>query len=511
MSDQILQNAFLFEVSWEVCNKVGGIYTVLRTKLKQAIENFGSNYILIGPLLDQNRHFVDDNTPLCEEIRKKLAEKNINCRVGYWDTEGKPIVILISFHSRYNIDVLLYNLWADFGIDSLASNYEYYEPILFATAASEVIEILSGSVVAKNMEVIAHFHEWLCGAGVLYLKKHRDDISTVFTTHATVLGRALAGENKLVQNLPVKTFDPAAEVKKFGVSVSAKHWLESAAAKNAICFTTVSEITAMESLIILGRYPDKVVMNGLDIERKQHLVVDEIRSQTRVKLREITSKITNQILPENTLMWVTSGSYEFHNKGYDVSAESLAQLEKRMAKDAPPIVVFFLIAVNQHNKQDSLLDPNIALSPEQRATVGLATHRLYNPNADSIVRACNELNLRQPGRKINVIYCDAYLNGNDGVFDMIYEQALAACDLSIFPSFYEPWGYTPLESIAYGVPTVTTDLAGFGDWVNSLEEDYKNAVRVLARKNKNENDFTLSLVEYLESVVKATSARRGLH
>lgn len=503
-SRQLLKNIFLFEVSWEVCNKVGGIYTVLRSKLKEVSKNLGNNYIMVGPLLDQNRHFLEEGGPFCDVIKSQLANKNFDCRVGRWDTEGQPLVVLVDFKNRYNIDVLLYNLWTDFGIDSLASNYEYYEPILFATAAAEVIEILSDNILPREMQVVAHFHEWLCGAGILYLKKHRDNISTVFTTHATVLGRALSGDNKLVYNLP-QTFDPSAEAKKYGVSVAAKHWLETASAKNAICFTTVSEITGIESLMILGRYPDKIVMNGLDIERKQHLVIEDAREKCRAILRITASKVVGKILAENSLLWVTSGRSEFHNKGFDVLLKSLSQLEKRLPKESPPIIVFFLIASNWRSKQDSLLEPNITLTPNERNALGISTHKLNNPSADGIIRACNELNLRQPENKIHVIYSDAYLNGSDGVFDILYEEALAACDLSIFPSFYEPWGYTPLESIAYAVPTITTDLSGFGNWVSGLSEDYKDAVLVLPRANKSEADFTTSLTDALENVVKQHS------
>lgn len=501
MPNNALKQSFLFEVSWEVCNKVGGIYTVLRSKLKQVEENFQNRYILIGPWLQSNRHFVEDDSPYAQTIKKKLAEININSRVGYWDAEAKPTVILIDFKNRYNIDVLLYNLWSDYGVDSLASNYEYIEPILFSTAAAEVIELLSKNLFPKDLYFIAHFHEWLCGAGLLYLKKHNEDIITIFTTHATVLGRSLASENKLVDNLP-KDFNVNLEAKRFGGSVSSKHMLEVTAAKNAVCFTTVSEVTGIEALTILGRYPDKTLLNGLDVLRKQGMVLDEVRDSTRIKLREIAGKVFGKSLPDNAYLFVTSGRYEFHNKGFDVLLKSLAQLEKKLSKDAPPIVVFFLIAANSHSKQDSLLEGNIDLTYDQKTALGIATHKIVNPNADLIIRTANELNLRQPDAKIHIIYSDAYLNGSDGVFDIIYEQILAACDLSIFPSFYEPWGYTPLESIAYGVPTITTDLSGFGYWLNNLDQEHKEAVCVLLRRGRSEADFIASLTDYLELFIR---------
>jgi glycogen phosphorylase/synthase len=494
---------FLFEVSWEVCNKVGGIYTVLRSKIKEAIKDFGSNnYILIGPLLENNnRHFVEDNAPRYTTIRDILQNKGINCKVGYWDTEGSPIVILVDFKNRYKIDVLLYNLWTDFKVDSLASNYDYQEPILFATAAAEAIEALAKNHVDSNNPIIAHFHEWLGGAGLLYLKRHCGEISTVFTTHATVLGRSLASDGISIYNLP-KGFDPTTEARNH--NVFAKHSLEKAAAREAHCFTTVSAITADEAYLMLSKYPDKIVFNGLDIEQKQHYVVENALKETRQKLREIASKVIGKVLPENTLLWLTSGRYEFHNKGFDVLLNSLAQLEKRLppAPESPPIVLFFLIAANWHTKQDSLLDNSgLANDPEQKSALGFATHKLYKPDQDQILKLCNELNLRA-SEKIHIVFSDAYLNGNDGVFDMVYEQALAACDLSIFPSFYEPWGYTPLESITQSTPTITTDLAGFGTWVHSLTADYQEAVYVLERKNITDLAFTETLTSCLERIIK---------
>jgi glycogen phosphorylase/synthase len=494
-------NTFLFEVSWEVCNKIGGIYTVIHSKIKQVIKYFENRYICIGPLRDKNKHFVEytDLPAHLSQIKALLDAKGIPYKLGYWDTEGDPTVILIDFVNRYKIDMVLYNLWAGFGVDSLASNYEYYEPILFATAAAEIIETLAPSIFAKQQQIVAHFHEWLCGAGSLYLKKQCPNIATVFTTHATVLGRSLASDGKLIYSLPAN-FNANAEAKKY--NVFSKYSLERAAAKEVDCFTTVSNITADEANMILGKYPDKIILNGLDIERKQQLVYVAKIAETRSKLRTIASKIIGKTLPDNTCLLLTSGRYEFHNKGYDVLLKSLAQLENSLPNDAPPIVVFFLIAVNWHTKEDSLIDTVLPDNSEQKFSQGIATHKIWNPINDNVLKLCEELNLKQPERKIHIVYCDAYLSGNDGVFDILYEQILAACDLSIFPSYYEPWGYTPLESIAYGTPTITTDLAGFGYWVKNLKHDYKDAVYILPRKNSNDNETIKYLAQVLLDYIK---------
>ncbi|EKE01586.1 MAG: hypothetical protein ACD_21C00095G0007 [uncultured bacterium] len=493
------EQSFLFEVSWEVCNKVGGIYTVLHSKLKQVIKNFGDNYILIGPWLEQTKDFVESSSPFLEDIKKKLVAKNIICHVGYWNTEGKPLVVLIEFKQRYKIDSLLYNLWADFGVDSLASNYDYQEPILFSTAAGEVICALSEEMLIQNVQVMAHFHEWMCGAGLLYLKKHCNQIATVFTTHATVLGRALAQDNIGIYNLP-PTFDSDVEARKQGVF--AKYSLEKATAREADCFTAVSNVTADEANIVLGKYPDKILINGLDVEQKRKEIIPDKKQEIRAKLLQVASKVIGRSIDTNALLWVTSGRYEFHNKGYDLLLKSLAQLENGLAENSPPVVMFFLVAVDWHTKQDSLAEIDLTKYPEQLSALGIATHRIYKPASDNIIKLSNELNLKKPERKIHVVFSDAYLQGNDGVFDVPYEQILEACDLSIFPSFYEPWGYTPLESIACSTPTVTTDLSGFGCWVSNLQQDYTDAVYVLKRKNHDEQKVITELSEYLLAVVR---------
>jgi phosphorylase/glycogen(starch) synthase len=490
---------FLFEVSWEVCNKVGGIYTLLQSKLKQVIKNFGNNYILIGPWHERSKGFIESSSPFLDELKKKLTAKNLLCHVGFWDTAGKPTVILIEFKQRYKIDDLLYNLWVNFGIDSLGSSYDYQEPILFSTAAGEVIYTLAEEMLIQERQIVAHFHEWMCGAGLLYLKKHANKIATVFTTHATVLGRAMSQDNKTIYNLPA-TFDSIALARKHGVF--AKHSLEKAAAHEADCFTVVSNVTADEARVILGKYPDKITRNGLDVEQKSKGIISAQRPEVRAKLLQVASLVIGRPIDANALLWVTSGRYEFHNKGFDVLLKSLAWLEKSLAENAPPIVVFFLIAANWRSKQDSLLTANLTKYQGQLDALGIATHRIDNPTSDSIIKLSHELDLKKPEHKIHIVFSDAYLQGDDGVFNITYEQIIAACDLSIFPSFYEPWGYTPLESIASSTPTITTDLSGFGCFISNLKQDYADAVFVLKRKDYNEQKVIAYLGEYLQTVVR---------
>ncbi len=483
------KSKYLIEVSWEVCNKVGGINTVIKTKLKHAVKHFGDKYILIGPWLDYNDEFVEASTPVVDPLIKVLKEKGIECRGGYWDVAEKPTVILVAYKELFNISELLYDLWQEFEVDSLASNYEYYEPILFSATAAKAIASLTEQIFGAGAEVLAHFHEWLCGAGVLFLKKNTPQVSTIFTTHATVLGRSLASNNIDIYNLP-ENFDPDTAAKKY--NVFARHSLERASAREADCFTTVSNITADEALTMLNKYPDKVVCNGLDIATLQHSKEGFEPEPIRQKLREIAGRVTGKPVPENAILWVTCGRYEFHNKGFDILLKSLANLEQELSMDFPPIIAFFLIAVHRRDKADSLLEGDIDYDYYKPA-LGIATHKIVNPSTDPILKLCNELHFREEGHRVHVVYSDAYIDGNDGVFDVPYDQILAACDLTLFPSYYEPWGYTPLESLAYSTPTLTSDIAGFGNWVEGLNEEYHEPVHILAYRNKTQTEVIAAL------------------
>lgn len=486
-------NQFLFEVSWEVCNLVGGINTVLRTKVPQVKCHFDNQYILIGPLLETNDRFIESTSPCLTAISHILSEKNIIFRCGFWDVEGKPMVILIDYRNRYQANDLLFSLWNDFSVDSYQAGYDYIEPVLFATLAGEVIHLIFEKLFSSERQVIAHFHEWLSGAGVLYLRKHAKCISTVFTIHATVLGRALSERQINLYNL-TEAFDPEQAARE--TNVTSKHSLERAAAKYAESFTAVSTIVADEAYLMLGTYPDKILFNGLNVEAIQLNLPSINRKAIREKLLTIANNVLNTSLPENTLFWISSGRFELHNKGYDIILKSLAKLNKEITGNFPNIVLFLLVAKRKNGKEKNLFNTH------QSNFEGMLTHILSDPEHDSIFQFCKSLGFNNLNQKISVIYSDIYLEGNDGVFNFPYHDILASCDLGIFPSFYEPWGYTALECLAYEVPTITSDLTGFGAWISSLVniEACSNAVFVLNYKNKDEQTVIDRLAKHLSSV-----------
>lgn len=493
---------YLFEVSWEVCNKVGGIHTVLRSKMGEACREFGENYFLLGPALQNNQDFKETQEPVFDTIRQAAEKKGLHCRFGRWQVPGEPKAILVDFQGRYDVNKVLYGYWRDFGVDSYAGRWDYMEPVLFSTACGEVIEVITETVLNSDDNSVAHFHEWMCGGGLLYLKKSCPEVGLVFTTHATMLGRCISGLGRdITQELD--KINPMEEAKTYGVS--AKHHMEVACAREADCFTTVSRVTGDEAAALLGKQPDLIVENGFnmgDIPDYSSNRADVRKS--RDFLLHFCRNFLQKDLPENTRLWITSGRYEFYNKGYDVFLESLGQLDRqfRTVADVPPVVALFLICAGHRGVQEAAHRRVHGQQGWDHATsVGITTHHLHDEQNDPVVKACNRLGLNNgPDNKVDIIFSTAYLDGHDGIFDSAYEDILRACDLGVFTSFYEPWGYTPLEAIAHAVPTITTDLAGFGDWASGQMTEQYQGVSIVPRKGQSRetviDDLTRLLHRY---------------
>lgn len=493
---------YLYEVSWEVCNKVGGIYTVIQTKTREAVKHFGENYFVLGPNLENNPDFTETDEPLWKRFQPGLKEKGLHCRLGRWDIPGKPRTVLVDFKERYDSTNLLFNLWKDFGVDSYAGHWDYIEPILFSTACAEVIETIHNTLYQDGDESIAHFHEWMCGGGLLYIKKHIPEIGTVFTTHATVLGRSLS-ENRIVVQAGLEGKNPRDEARR--LNVTAKHSMEAATAREADCFTTVSNITAEESLAVLNKFPDHIVNNGLNIQDIPNISrFRKHRAQNREHLHKLARRILQKELPAQTKFILHSGRYEFHNKGIDVFLEALAHLENEISNDPSisPVVAFILLAAG-HQGVSEEIQKRIQEDPAEWGEPASLTTHIIDEHNDAVVQACHRLGLRNVlHNKVNVIFSTAYLDGKDGVFNLPYYDIASACDLGVFPSFYEPWGYTPLECAAHAVPVLTTDLTGFGSWANDLSLSPGKGVTVMHRKNRKENAFISDFALFLHDFLK---------
>jgi len=493
------QNGYLFECSWEVCNKVGGIYTVLTSKIREAMKTYGENYYLLGPDLKTNLDFEETDEECWFKIREGTAIKDIPCRFGRWKIPGEPKVILVGFGTKYNKDQILYRMWEDYGVDSIAGGWDYTEPVMFSCACGEVIETIYNLTVRPRGGVaVAQFHEWMTGAGLLSLKKSIPEIGTVFTAHATILGRTLAASGVDIY-ASMEHISPLREAN--ANNITAKYSMEVATAREAGCFTTVSEITALEAKNFLGRYPDLITPNGLDMEQIPNLVQDRRPAmRSRMRLLKAASRFLKKDLPSDTKIIAISGRYEFRNKGLDVFLDALGRLEKEMKGEQSLLVYFFVLG--GHTDLIPALQSDYA--KVETGTPPVCTHRLNYEASDPILETSNRLGLKNlPQNRVNIIFIPAYLNGHDGLINMTYYETLSGCDLGVFPSYYEPWGYTPQECAVHAVPTISTDQAGFGLWVQSSFPEH-SGIMILKRKGQDAESITNDLFDLLKEFLSWT-------
>lgn len=473
---------FLFEASWEVCNMVGGIYTVLSTKAEELKHLFEDHYITIGPDVVKEAHetlyFVEDPS-LFPEWREEVASRlGLKVRMGRWKISSKPLAVLIDYTSMYPIkNEILSHLWEKYQLDSIQGQWDYIEPAMFGYAAGKVIESFVEWNVDANEHVVAHFHEWMTGAGVLYLKENCPYISTVFTTHATYLGRAISGNGMpLYSQLESYNWQPMAS--RF--NIVSQQSMEMKSAQNADVFTTVSEITAKECEQFLKRKPDFITINGInsDFYKNFETSYNSLRIKSREKIFEVVDALCGKQVPRDSMLLINSGRYEFHNKGIDLYIKMLAKLN-RDADLKRSIVAVIAVPGNISGPSKELLVKLENKACPSGKMESPNTHYIFDYQYDSIINALRENGLNNDENdKVKVMFVPAYLNGNDGIFNMKYNDFLYGFDISIFPSYYEPWGYTPLESIAHGIPTITMDVSGFGKYILTNNIDNQSVIVV---------------------------------
>ena len=493
---------YVFETSWEVCNKVGGIHTVIATKAPAIAKQFRSKYILIGPDIwqhNENKEFVE-NPGLFKSWRAKAASEGLRVRVGNWKIEGNPIVILVDFSHYVSAknEVLRY-YWDNYKLDSFNSPWDYVESVLFGYAVGKVIESFVKFNTASRENVICHFHEWMTGSALLYLEGEMPKIGSVFTTHATVVGRSIAGNGYPLYN-EMKNYNPEEMAYRFGVQH--KHFLEKETTKVADCFTTVSEITAQEAQHFLSRKTDIITPNGFnDAIVPAEKDFDKKRKAARERLINVAQALVTQPINENTKIVAISGRYEFRNKGIDAFIDALGALN-RNPKNKKELLAYILIPTAYDAPNQGLLNnlhhPEQTTPNEQKHL----THILPDVYNDAIVKRINEQQLfNRKEDKVKVIFSPSYLNGNDGVFNLSYYDLLIGLDGTAFPSYYEPWGYTPLESLAFKVPTITTTLAGFGKWVNDYYPQKQKAIEVVNRTDSNYGEVVGAIVKNIQNLL----------
>ncbi len=506
----------VFETSWEICNKVGGIHTVISTKALNIINELGDNYILIGPDVwreeEINPEFIADES-LFMEWKALAAGEGLRVETGRWNIAGKPIVFLIDFTPYFGQQNEIFaKFWETYKLDSITGQWDYVEPALFGYAAGKVIESFTSFYRDKH-NIVAQFHEWMTGTGILYLEKYAPWIATVFTTHATVLGRSIAGNNRPLYS-KLKEFNPVQISREF--NVVAKQSLEKLSASVSDVFTTVSEITSKECSFFLGKDPGIVTPNGFEdsfVPGKESF--EEKRSSARAKLRKAAEAVLGYPLAEDCLFIANSGRYEFRNKGLDIFIDSLGKIndKENLRKEC---VAFIMMPAYHKGPRQDIVDIMYKDGPGNGIDRYL-THCLHYPSSDPILQRIRSNNLtNDQSSRVKVIFVPSYLNGNDGIFNMPYYDLLIGFDLSVFPSYYEPWGYTPLESLMFSIPTVTTSLSGFGLWVKTYFKEPGNGIAVIERTDDNESEVINEIKDFILkfaglSKTEIAAARKKAH
>lgn len=563
------KNTFLFEIAWEVCNQVGGIYTVIRSKVPSAIQKWGmDNYCLIGPYFaDQAAaHFDESNdysTPIGKAV-SKLQERGFQVHYGQWIVSGRPNVVLFDPYSVYDkLGEIKHFLWQDYHI-SVPGGDELLDKVSAFGYQVKEFFIYLNEIGLKQENIIAHFHEWMAGLPIPGIRKNNLNVKIVFTTHATLLGRYLAmNDPQFYDHLPFYNWE--VEAQKFNVKPIAE--IERASAHGAHVLTTVSEITGNECRHLLGRAPDMILPNGLNIERY------EVSHQVQNLHLKVKEQIHDFVMGHffqsysfdlnNTLYFFTSGRYEYHNKGFDLTLEALARLNYKMqvAGIDTTVVMFFVTKQPFYTFNPNVLHSKAQMEdvwrvceeikeqvgkrlythitsadgpyefPDLRAMVDdylrlklrrnvqswktnnlpkIVTHTLKDDTKDEILnflRTANLVNNRHD--KVKIVYHPDFIATSNPLFKMDYSQFVRGCHLGIFPSLYEPWGYTPLECLASGLPSITSELAGFGDYVvNNIPDHDAKGMYIIHRRSRNFYDVAEDLSNKLLDFVKMSRRER---
>ena len=504
MKETTVKIDLMFETSWEVCNKIGGIYTVLSTKAKTIQKLYKDKTIFVGPDVwsDENPspYFVESKTLLKQWKSQAQLPEGVTVRVGRWDIPGKPIVVLVKFDAMYAVKDSFYgDMWNRYGVDSLHAYGDYDEACAFSHAAGVVIKSICDFEGIEGKNVIAHFDEWTTGMGLLYVKSYLPSVKTMFTTHATSIGRSICGNNKpLYDYLKGYNGDQMAGE----LNMQSKHSLEKAAAHNADCFTTVSEITAIECEQLLDIRPHVVTPNGFEqnfVPAKTKFAA--AREAARQNLLNVASSLVGYQMSDDTFIVATSGRCEYRNKGIDLFLDSVARLGDI---DPERDILAFVMVPAWAKEPRADLQKALSFKRKKRLEDPTITHWLNNPNEDPIINRIHGIGFaNDKNSRVTVIYVPCYLNGTDGVFNQSYYDLLIGMDATVFPSYYEPWGYTPLESVAFGVPTVTTTLSGFGQWIlSSFKNDFDDCgVNVIARGDFNYGEVVENIAQSLKYLV----------
>ena len=515
MSSKMLAPSYIFETSWEVCNKVGGIYTVLSTRAKTLQDVLKDKCFFIGPdfwIGKKNPLFKESKTLLKKWREYAQESEDLKFRVGRWQIPGEPIAILVDFNpfftERNNI---LGWAWENYGVNSLNAYGDYDDSLVFSWAAGRVIESYCRYFnLTEKDNVVFQAHEWQTCLAAMYVKKYVPEVATIFTTHATTTGRSIAGNGKPLYDY---LFAYNGDQMSSELGVEAKHSVEKNAALTVDCFTTVSDITDRECKQLLTRGSDVILMNGFenDFVPSPASAFNERRKNARIAMLKVANALTGSKMKDDTLIVATGGRYEFKNKGIDVFTDAMNRLRFDENLKRPVLAYIFVPAW----MREARTDLKQVLKALTRSKGGLnnprITHELNEPWNDKVLDQMNYLNIQnRPEDNVKIIFVPCYLDGNDGIFNKLYYDLIIGADITVFPSYYEPWGYTPTESVAFHVPCITTDLAGFGLWANSLKgapSEIEDGVKTIHRSDYNFEEVSETIAQTILKFSKFDNAQ----
>ncbi|KAF8936779.1 glycogen synthase [Dissophora ornata] len=542
----------LFEIAWEVANKVGGIYTVLKSKAPVTSTEYGDRYTMIGPLSYKTAPLevetLEPDTPELRMTLESMKERGVKFLYGRWLIEGAPKVLLFDTGSVYHkLDEWKGDLWNVAGIPSPPNDHETNEAILFGYLVSWFL----GEFVVheRKAAVIAHFHEWLAGVGIALCRKRHIDVTTIFTTHATLLGRYLcAGSVDFYNNL--RNFDVDHEAGKRGIYH--RYCIERAATHCCDVFTTVSHITAYEAEHLLKRKPDGVLPNGLNVVKFQ--AMHEFQNLHAVSKDRIHDFVRGHFYGhydfdlDNTLYFFTAGRYEYRNKGLDMYIESLQRLNEKLkaSGSTTTVVAFIVVPAETHSftvetlkgqavvkqlketvhdiakrmetrlfekasrggdvnttqfltGEDQILLKRRTFALKRSTLPPIVTHNMADDGKDPVLSQLRRLGLfNHPSDRVKIVFHPEFLNSNNPLFGLDYEEFVRGCHLGVFPSYYEPWGYTPAECTVMGVPSITTNLSGFGCFMDdNIVDSSEYGIYIVDRRMKSVEESIQQLADQM--------------
>ena len=556
----------LLEIAWEVCNQVGGIYTVIRSKVPAMVEKWDDNYVVLGPYFAHKAAAEfepitePDETEIGQTVQK-MRQLGYDVEYGYWLITGRPRVVLFNVQSLMSqVDTIKVGLWERHQLPTLGVEDLVNQTIAFGEMVRVFITLLADGH-ARRIDLAAHFHEWMAASGLPDLRRENVRVATTFTTHATMLGRYLA-QNEEGFYARLGTFDWQKEARKYGIEAQAT--IERLAALQSHVFTTVSDVTARECEVFLGRNPDLVLPNGLNVTR--FAAAHEFQN-LHVKYKERIHEFVMGHFFQNysfdldkTLYFFTSGRFEFTNKGYDLTLEALARLNWRMREaNMDTTVVMFMVTKQPYRSispevlhtralLDEIRETSQAIEKQVGDRLFLASASGKNtnlPDLNSFVDEYWQLRLRRTIQswktnqlprfvthdlieeddmtrfirranlvnneydRVKIVYHPDFIASTNPLFGLDYSQFVRGCHLGVFPSYYEPWGYTPLECVVRGIPTVTSDQSGFGDFIMQIMRDYENrGIYVVNRRTQSFDEAADQLADILFRFVRMSMRDR---